>query len=128
MKCFYHPQLDAVAVCKNCGRGVCQEDAADVGNGIACKGRCEDRLRASNLLADRNLAISQRAPTSYSMSFIMWVIVGILFIGIGSSFNSSPLIALISVGGGLFFIGIGAYVYFLRSKMVGVSSLDERQK
>lgn len=28
MKCFYHPELDAVATCLDCGKGLCQECAA----------------------------------------------------------------------------------------------------
>jgi len=37
MKCYYHPKEDAVAVCKSCGRGVCQECIVIVAGDSYCK-------------------------------------------------------------------------------------------
>lgn len=48
MKCFYHPNVDAVAVCKSCGRALCHDCSADVSPGIACKGKCEEGVATLN--------------------------------------------------------------------------------
>jgi hypothetical protein len=55
MKCFYHPQTDAVAICKNCGKGLCTECVSDVGHGAACKGKCESEVQGFNELIQRGV-------------------------------------------------------------------------
>ena len=45
MKCFTHPKEDAVAICKSCGKGVCQECAVIVADESYCK-RCVETGRA----------------------------------------------------------------------------------
>lgn len=45
MKCFNHPKVDAVAVCKSCGKGVCQECAVIVTGDSYCK-TCVETGRA----------------------------------------------------------------------------------
>ena len=44
MKCFYHRDIEAVGICKSCNRGLCGDCAAEIGEGLACKGRCEDTV------------------------------------------------------------------------------------
>jgi hypothetical protein len=56
MECFYHEGIAAVAICKNCCKGMCRACASDVGNGVACRDRCEKRALAVNNLVNRNLA------------------------------------------------------------------------
>ena len=57
MHCFYHQHKDAVGTCKSCGKGVCTECAVDLGKGLACRGRCEDDVRAVISLIDRNIQL-----------------------------------------------------------------------
>jgi hypothetical protein len=48
MKCFYHPQSDAVAQCSNCQKGICSQCAFHIGDefGTCCPGCLrEDALR-----------------------------------------------------------------------------------
>ena len=37
MKCYYHPEVDAVATCADCGKAVCQTCAVDVSGKILCQ-------------------------------------------------------------------------------------------
>ena len=37
MKCFYHPPVDAVGICKNCQRGLCPGCASERDGGLACR-------------------------------------------------------------------------------------------
>ena len=60
MNCFYHPQTVAVAVCKNCSKGLCGDCASDVGNGMACKNKCEPEVRAMNEIITRSKTAYQK--------------------------------------------------------------------
>jgi hypothetical protein len=75
MKCFYHPQTDAVATCKNCNKGLCLECASDVGNGVACKGKCESEVHAFNEMIQRAV----RAKNVHGGYYKMWAV----FFGLG---------------------------------------------
>lgn len=58
MKCFNHREIDAIAVCKHCGRALCPNCAAEVELAAACKGRCEVEVAAI-------LDAHERAKTAY---------------------------------------------------------------
>ncbi|MBT9547845.1 MAG: hypothetical protein IV090_20825 [Candidatus Sericytochromatia bacterium] len=68
MKCFYHPEKDALGTCKNCCKGICGECIIDVGNGIACDDACRDAVNQVNALVDYNKEQLKNIPKS--MSFI----------------------------------------------------------
>lgn len=57
MKCFVHPEVDAIGLCTACNRGLCGECAVDLRRGLACKGRCEHELR--RLLDLRDYSFTQ---------------------------------------------------------------------
>ena len=59
MKCFYHRDKDAIGICKSCSRALCQECAAEFPKGIACKGRCEEDVRAVIELIERNVRLTK---------------------------------------------------------------------
>lgn len=46
MKCYHHPGLEAVGICKFCSKGLCAGCAADLGHGLACKGEHEGEVTA----------------------------------------------------------------------------------
>src|SRR5258708_9043068 len=60
MRCFYHPQADAVGTCKHCHRGLCRDCASEREGGLACRGRCEAAVDAVNALLRRNFQIRVR--------------------------------------------------------------------
>ena len=37
MKCYYHPDVDAVTTCSNCGRAICQTDVVNMAGKIVCQ-------------------------------------------------------------------------------------------
>jgi hypothetical protein len=59
VNCFYHPTTIAVGTCKSCNKGLCPACAVDLGKGLACKGHCEEDVKAVIQLIDRNI---QRSP------------------------------------------------------------------
>jgi hypothetical protein len=83
MVCFYHPERAAVGTCRHCQRGLCSEDAALVGDVLACAGRHETEVRA--LLASEARAIlqSERAASAYTRNAIFYGLVGAAFLAFG---------------------------------------------
>jgi hypothetical protein len=90
MKCYYAPSEDAIGVCKCCGRGLSHEFAVDLRKGLACKGRCEEDVKALIGLVERNIAASVRADEilrrsagTSIWSSVFSVITGAFFVGFG---------------------------------------------
>jgi hypothetical protein len=62
MRCFYHQEKESVGLCKYCAKGLCVECAIDLGKGLACKGKCEEGVRAVIELVDRNIKSLASVP------------------------------------------------------------------
>ena len=103
MKCFYHPDRDAVALCKSCGRGLCLDCCADVPPGIACLGKCEADVAALNLVLQRGKTAYQKTGAAYRRNAIAMLIAGLLI----SGFGLLPVIVSRSYGA-FFLIPFGA--------------------
>jgi len=52
MNCFNHREKPALGVCRSCGKGLCEECLQEVTNGLACKGKCEERVALINKSID----------------------------------------------------------------------------
>ena len=50
--------------CKSCGKGLCPDCAADLGKGLACRGRCEADVTAVIELVDRNIKLQMMSVDS----------------------------------------------------------------
>jgi hypothetical protein len=61
MRCYYHQEKEAVGSCRSCGRGLCPDCAADVGKALACRGHCEEDVRAYVALVHRNDKLSPQS-------------------------------------------------------------------
>ena len=90
MRCFYHPESEAVGICKSCQKGVCPACAADLGKGLACRERCESDVTAINEVVARSVemgplgrSIVQGQPTSLLVGSILFLMMGIVFVGWG---------------------------------------------
>src|SRR5688572_21275435 len=75
MRCYYHRDVDAVATCRNCCRGVCDGCAAEVNKMTACRGRCEADVAAVQTL----LARSDRAFTTAARQLRIAALICVLF-------------------------------------------------
>lgn len=83
MKCFYHPDRDAVAMCKSCNRGLCPTCSADVPPGVACQGKCEADVAALNLIIQRNKTAYQKSGLAHRRNAIAMLIAGLIFAAFG---------------------------------------------
>ncbi len=54
MKCYNHPEENAVGLCKHCSKGLCKECLTDLSHGLACKNKHEAEVETLNELISRN--------------------------------------------------------------------------
>ena len=109
MDCYDHPSVIAVGLCKNCMRALCPESAADVGDGLACRGRCEERVRLDNLATRRGIAQLQDAPRHAAHVAIIFGAFGLLAAFVG--------LATLRTGAGFFALGLGVFALALAATM-----------
>ena len=83
MKCFSHPQSEAVGSCKHCFRGVCAQCARDSGVGLACSESCESQIKSTHALVERNKKLVAFAPKTHTRSALMLTMMAVAFIGFG---------------------------------------------
>lgn len=79
MKCYNHSNADAVAICKSCGKAICQECAVDVGKGIACKDQCEDDVMMINAIINNNAKAYSTIKGRSLFGPIFFIIIGMVF-------------------------------------------------
>lgn len=113
MKCFYHPEADAVAICKNCNRGLCPGCAADLDNGLACRGRCEAEVQSLLEVQRRSKTGYQKAAGAASRTALWMALMGMMFLAGGLlTFKSGGPPMLIF---GAFFL-LGAVFQFISAR------------
>ncbi len=107
MKCYYHNESDAVGTCKSCGKGLCPECAADVGNGIACKNHCEKEVLAVNDIIERNKTAYQKIQGAYSRNALIYALMGGLFVllGLGTFLKNLTFGLILAVMGIIMLVG-----------------------
>lgn len=111
MRCFYHGDVEAVAICKSCGHGLCHDCCSEVGTGAACRNRCEGDVGALNEMIERNKTGYQKAAGAYSRSGYFLLILGLIFTGVGASGlgRGEPVWLLIVMGLVFFLYGLSQF-------------------
>jgi len=119
LKCRDHPTEDAVAICKICGRGVCDNCLVTIANNSYCK----ECVEAGRVTAPKAEVPAQAMPTVILSKSLFYV--G----GAGSILSAIMSLLLLIVSGflTLWIIGASSYYYstqyqYLMS-VVGVSSI-----
>jgi len=115
MRCFYHPDVDAVGICKNCGRGLCPQSLAEVENGLACKGRCEALAEAINALVTRNQRAMAR-PRSVGLFILVLLGLALVAMGIQIAAADIGLAGLFIAAGGSVLLASGAFSYLYMNR------------
>ncbi len=83
MNCFYHPHNSAVAICKNCLRGICAQCAMEMENGVACKGKCEERVKLIIDLMDKQISVYKKTSKVFQRNAIILGLLAFLFLSAG---------------------------------------------
>jgi hypothetical protein len=83
MQCYFHPQRQAVGMCKFCQRGLCMDCAAVIDDVLACRNRHEEQVHRLEQLTARNLFQSSRLASGYIRNAIFYGLTGAVFTAFG---------------------------------------------
>jgi hypothetical protein len=83
MKCYTHRDIEAVAVCRSCGRALCRECVTEVGLSCSCKGRCESVVAAMNELVERGRTAYQKTSVLQHRNGVFIILLGVAFLALG---------------------------------------------
>jgi len=131
MKCYYHHEIDAVAICKSCSRALCDGCAIDVHPGTACANRCEKDVEDLNVMIESGMAqqrlsksILQKTGVAHKRNAIAMLLVGLvsLFAGIFLVILTGNYYMSIFVIFGLIFL---LWSYFSYQSGKQIQSTDE---
>ena len=113
MKCFTHQEIEAVAVCKACGKAVCNECAIESENGISCQQSCSNVLLYKNELYAKQVDHLKNIKRMNLLGSFFSIGVSILFI-----YFSSQGFGL--VYDFVFLLGAGFMVYGIVALLVNM--------
>ncbi|HUM04865.1 MAG TPA: hypothetical protein VLT90_05350 [Terriglobales bacterium] len=83
MKCFNHPDVEAVGTCKQCSKGLCSACAKDTGAGLVCSSACEEDLKIVRAMLERSRKIYPLAAKTHSRNAIWLTALALVFIVFG---------------------------------------------
>ncbi|HJZ56209.1 MAG TPA: hypothetical protein VKE74_14680 [Gemmataceae bacterium] len=83
MNCSTHPAIPAVGICKWCGKGRCSSCAIDTGDGLACRGHCEDRVHLAVRILLNNARVMKMVNAQTRSTALYSLLCGALFLAIG---------------------------------------------
>lgn len=110
MKCYVHPDVDAVGTCTVCGRSVCQNCAIDMNGKLTCKS-CVEKMASQ----PSGKAIVKKEPVlALLLSLVGGLVIGLL-IGLGQIYNGQVRKGIILCAINLVLEGIIVTVYVLIS-------------
>jgi hypothetical protein len=122
MSCYYHQDRADVGGCKSCGKALCPECAVDLGKGLACRGRCEEDVRALIQVMDSSIQFWPRTTRLLEYSKRIHSGTGLFLMGAGVVFVAWGLTDIegltfpIVLGLGL--MAFGGYWFFLARRLV----------
>jgi hypothetical protein len=103
MNCYNHHHAAAVAICKNCSKGLCPECLTEVENGIACTATCIEEVKTVNALINNSKKSSGRAASSYYRNAFIYAALALLFFYSGIKYDSLKTYGI--AAGCIFLIG-----------------------
>jgi hypothetical protein len=100
MKCYNHPIIDAVALCKYCSRALCHDCVKEVGKSCSCKDRCETEVAAVEELLQRGRTAYQKTSSTHARTGLFTLLLGLAFMVVGAltSSRSGPNYFLLIMG------------------------------
>jgi len=125
VKCFKHPENEAVGSCKHCFRGVCPLCARDSGVGLACSEACEGEIKSVHALVERNKKLVAFAPKPYSRNALIGVMMAAVFVGFGIFSQSHFMSAYFIIFGVVVLCG-AALSFFNSRKIARADSPEQR--
>ena len=117
MRCFNHPEVEAVATCKHCYKGICRECVLDSGCGLACSPPCKDEIRSLYAMISRSKKMYPIAARTQSRNGIWFVLTAAIFIASGLWIKADVPFMAFLIGMGVLMLLAGAFS-FLNSRRI----------
>jgi hypothetical protein len=120
MKCYNHSEREAVAICRACGKAVCQECGLETENGFACQQSCAKSLSGIHEHYAGQAAHLRNIKRMNFLGSLFSIGMGLLFIYF--SFMGSGVVydLILLLGAGFTLYGVVAQlvnmIIFLKSK------------
>ncbi len=115
MNCYNHPEITAVGNCKACSKGVCSDCATDLGHGLACKGKHEQRVEDLEMIISKNVKAFADASKNQFLLPAFFFFMGLVFVGFalyqGEGFASFPVV----MGFGFLLFGL---IFLIRNRKI----------
>ncbi len=115
MKCFYHPERDAVGLCKHCQRGLCTACASERDGGLACMGRHETEVDQVTALIRRNVQVGVKARPLNLVALAIFVTALIVLIDLALNEENTNVRTLFYMGAAFSFVAVLGQLPVLRS-------------
>ncbi len=103
MKCFNHPSVEAVGICKACCKGLCVECAVDLGHGLACNSGHVAEVENLNALITSNTRITAVNTKGKFLVPVFYAFLGITFFGYGLASSRASILTIVTGAGCLLF-------------------------
>jgi hypothetical protein len=118
MNCFNHRERVALALCKSCAKALCEECLADGGNGVACHGACEERVRVMNRIVDHHGTVLSTANTQMRAqgATVFALGLGLLGLAVYGWVAPVPIFFWMGLIAGTIFIAFGARLLRQKSR------------
>ena len=108
MRCYNHPDQEAVGICRSCGRGLCPGCAAEVEKAVACRDRCESDVVTILKLNRNALQYAKNMKQARYLAPTMIVVIGAVLTTLGMTYDR--IAWAIFVGGIIMAIGVAFLV------------------
>jgi len=110
MKCYRHRDVDAIAICGHCTKGLCGECVVDAEGGTACGEGCAREVTLAHTVLRRsnpNIGLQREAPRFLA---VFLFVLGVGFVVWGTQLENAGLRVFVLGVGSVFFLGgVGAY-------------------
>ena len=110
MRCFNHPDRDAIGSCKACAKGLCSECAIDLGHGLSCHGEHEKTVESYRVMLERNTKMLDAAPGNALIGPAFLFLLGLVLVGYGFSSRAGIYSSQLVVGCGMVIFGIVSFI------------------
>lgn len=81
MKCYNHPEVDAVGTCKNCCKGICRDCLTDTYKGLACTATCIEDTVFLNTLIEKQKKSELKTLAAALNNGVIYFSIGIISLG-----------------------------------------------
>ena len=115
MKCYYHPETDAVGLCKHCQRGLCSACASERDGGLACRDRHEKEVDQVSALIQRNVQVGVKSRPLSLIAFAVFVIALIVLINLAVNEENSNVRTMLYMLAAFAFVAVLGQVPVIRT-------------